>query len=153
MTKIQIRFGKKTKGWFDKMGITRLNLQIALNKALEKEFPDNKFRKKYINIKVDPRYLDSGYFFGSNTLEIGVAPFKRRYDKKSRRKEFVRDLLHEFRHWIQDKIFKVRETELDYSLEDINYKTKKYYNNKWEVDARKYASKNFQRAFRILFNK
>ena len=97
--------------------------------------------------------MDSGYYFGTNTLDIGVAPFRKKYDKKSRRRIFTRDLLHEFRHWIQDKLLKVKEKELDYTAEDVNNKTDKYYWNVWEVDARHYSTKHFQRTFRILFNK
>lgn len=152
MIKIQVRYGKKTADWFLRFGIKRSNLQQVFTKLLEKEFP-GKIINKAINIKVDVRYLDSGYYFGGNTLDIGVAPFRKKYDKKSRRRIFLRDLLHEFRHWIQDKILRVKEKELDYTAHDVDNKTDKYYWNVWEVDARKYSSKNFQRAYRILFNK
>lgn len=152
MIKIQVRYGKKTADWFLRFGIKRSNLQQVFTKLLEKEFP-SKIINKAINIKVDTRYLDSGYYFGGNTLDIGVAPFRKKYDKKSRRRIFLRDLLHEFRHWIQDKILKVKEKELDYTAHDVDNKTDKYYWNVWEVDARQYSSRNFQRAFRILFNK
>jgi hypothetical protein len=152
MIRIQVRYGKKTADWFLRFGIKRTKLQVAFNKLLEKEFP-GKDIKRAINIKVDTRYLDSGYYFGSNTLDIGVAPFRKKYDKKSRRRIFLRDLLHEFRHWIQDKLLRVKERELDYTAEDVNNKTDKYYWNVWEVDARQYSSKNFQCAFRVLFNK
>lgn len=152
MVKIQVRYGKKTAEWFLKFGIERSKLQLAFSKLLEKEFPDKKINRK-INIKADKRYLDSGYYFGSNTLDIGVAPFRKKYDKKSRRSVFVRDLLHEFRHWIQDKLLKVKEKELDYTASDVDNKTDKYYWNIWEVDARNYSSKNFQRVYRLLFNK
>ena len=152
MVKIQVRYSKKTAEWFLKFGVKRSKLQLAFCKLLKKEFPDKKINRK-INIKADKRYLDSGYYFGSNTLDIGVAPFRKKYDKKSRRRVFVRDLLHEFRHWIQDKLLKVKEKELDYTASDVDNKTDKYYWNVWEVDARNYSSKNFQRVYRLLFNK
>lgn len=152
MVKIQVRYGKKTAEWFLRFGVERKKLQKAFELLVEKEFPGKKINR-FINIKADARYLDSGYYFGTNTLDIGVAPFRKKYDKKSRRRIFTRDLLHEFRHWIQDKLLKVKEKELDYTAEDVNNKTDKYYWNVWEVDARQYSTKHFQRTFRILFNK
>lgn len=152
MVKIQVHYGKRTSKWFLRFGVERAKLQQLFNILLEKEFPNKKI-KRAINILADDRYLDSGYYFRSNTLEIGVAPFRKKYDKKSRRRVFTRDLLHEFRHWIQDKLLKVKEKELDYTANDVDNKTDKYYWNVWEVDARHYATKNFQRAFKILFGK
>lgn len=152
MAKIQVRYGKKTAAWFLKFGVERTKIQKAFALLLEKEFPNKKINM-FVNIKADDRYLDSGYYFGSNTLDIGVAPFRKKYDAKSRRRIFTRDLLHEFRHWIQDKLLKVKEKELDYTANDVDNKTDKYYWNVWEVDARNYSSKNFQRVFKILFNK
>ena len=115
MTRIQVRYGKKTAAWFLRFGVKRSKLQKAFTLLLCKEFPEKRI-KKFINVKADTRYLDSGYYFGSNTLDIGVAPFRKKYDKKSRRRIFTRDLLHEFRHWIQDKIMRVKEKELDYKI-------------------------------------
>lgn len=152
MVKIQVRYGKKTAEWFLRFGVKRKRLQKAFVVLLEKEFPNKKINK-FLNIKAETKYLDSGYYFGSNTLDIGVAPFRKKYDKKSRRRIFTRDLLHEFRHWIQDKLLKIKEKELDYTAEDVTNKTDKYYWNEWEVDARHYSTKNFQRVYRILFHK
>lgn len=152
MIKVKVKCSRKTKTWFKKYNIDTLKLEHIVENILLKDFP-RKNRFLHFSIKVDKKCLDSGYYFGSDTLEIGVAPWRKRYDKMSRRRIFLRDFLHELRHWIQDRIMNIKEWELDYTAEDVAYKTPRYYKNKWEIDARKFASKHFHKTFKTLFNK
>lgn len=152
MIKVKVRSNKKSKAWLNKYNFDLQRLEHIVEVILLKEFP-NKKRFLFFNIKVQPKSLDSGYYFGSDTLEIGVKPWRKKYDKLSRRRIFLRDFLHELRHWIQDRIMRVREDELDYTAEDVAYKTNRYYKNKWEIDARKFATKHFHKTFKSLFNK
>ena len=56
-----------------------------------------------------------------------------------KRKNFLKDLWHELRHFQQDKIYKMDMDE--YSLKDMNEINTKYYNSKIEKDARKYEKR------------
>jgi nicotinic acid phosphoribosyltransferase len=59
------------------------------------------------------------------------------FNKK--RRNFLRDLLHELRHFQQHIIYQMDMNE--YSLKDMNEITKEYYNSKIEIDARKYEKR------------
>ena len=59
------------------------------------------------------------------------------FNKK--RHNFLRDLLHELRHFQQDRIYQMDMNE--YSLKHMNGVTKEYYNSRIEVDARKYEKR------------
>lgn len=59
-----------------------------------------------------------------------------------KRKNFLRDVWHELRHFQQDKIYKMNMNE--YSLKDMNEINRSYYNSKIEKDARKYEKRFFK---------
>lgn len=59
-----------------------------------------------------------------------------------KRKNFLRDLLHELRHFQQDRIY---GWDMDqYSLKDINEGNRTYYQSKIEIDARKYEKRSLK---------
>jgi len=59
-----------------------------------------------------------------------------------KRKNFLRDLLHELRHFQQDRIY---GWDMDqYSLKDINEGNSTYYKSKIEIDARKYEKRSLK---------
>ena len=59
-----------------------------------------------------------------------------------KRKNFLRDLLHELRHFQQDRIY---GWDMDqYSLNDINKCNSTYYKSKIEIDARKYEKRSLK---------
>jgi hypothetical protein len=59
-----------------------------------------------------------------------------------KRKNFLRDLLHELRHFQQDRIYGWDMDE--YSLKDINEGNSTYYKSKIEIDARKYEKRSLK---------
>jgi hypothetical protein len=56
-----------------------------------------------------------------------------------KRRNFLRDVWHELRHFQQDRIYQMDMNE--YSLKAMNEGTKEYYNSKIEIDARKYEKR------------
>jgi hypothetical protein len=58
----------------------------------------------------------------------------------NKRKYFLRDLLHEIRHFQQDKIYGMNMDE--YSMKDMTEGTGAYYNSKIEKDARKFEKRS-----------
>lgn len=145
--RIYLKVNSRGQKWFKEAGVKRKRLENALNILLQKEFPKRRIERE-IKIVVN-QDEGSGYYFGTPELMIGLGGLK--YESKLDPKTFViKDLLHEFRHWIQDNVLKVKEKELDYTVEDIDNFSNKYYRNKWEIDARRYAAKNYKKVLKLI---
>lgn len=145
--RIYLKVNSRGQVWCRKNGINRRKLESALNMLLEKEFPRKRIERE-IKIIIN-KDEGSGYYFGTPELMIGLGGLK--YEKKLDSKSFVvKDILHEFRHWIQDNVLKIKEKELDYTVEDIDNFTNKYYRNKWEIDARRYAAKYYKKVLKLI---
>ena len=95
----------------------------------------------------------SGYYFGFDELHIteNLGQNGRGRDKKL--ETFTYHLLHEFRHWVQDNVFNVAESKLNYTDQDVDKESRAYCYNRWEVDARRFErryKKEFIDLYRLL---
>jgi len=148
---IKLRSTRKTRAW---LSLNKINL-IALSQATSALFSDiykpGKPRYITLTLQVDK---NSGYFFGTNKIYLCRNPD---YTAKTlKQKKFVIFLhfLHEFRHWMQSSIFKVKDSELTYTNEDVEYNRKKYRCNKYEKDARRFERRYVRKFMKyyIAFN-
>lgn len=74
---------------------------------------------------------------------IGIVTYSVENTKLNiKRKNFLRDLLHELRHFQQNRIYKWNMNE--YTLKDIDEGNSRYYKSKIEIDARKYEKRSLK---------
>lgn len=135
---INLKPTKKTKIW---LNANKINI-VALSQAISALFSDIYKPKKYklitITLQVDS---SSGYCFGTDKIFLCNDPDYTARSLKQKKFVIFLHFLHEFRHWMQSNIFKIKDSELSYSEEDVTFNRKKYRNNKHEIDARVFERK------------
>jgi len=139
---------KKTIPWLTKNNIDVNALQYALSMMYADIAPSSRFTKTNLILQVDHLRDSSTYIFGTNKIYICSDPD---YLAKSRKQKiFVIFLhfLHEFRHWMQSEVLGIKDRDIRYTEEDIQKNSKKYWNNKYEVDARNFEKKYVRKFMR-----
>ena len=123
-------------------------LNIILNQVRMKKKPDHTELQE-IKSKGD----SSGYYFGFNEVYITENLDQHGWGREKKLDTFISHFLHEFRHWMQDNVFGVAESKLNYTDEDCDKERRAYCYNKWEVDARRFErryKKEFIEVYHIL---
>ena len=111
-----------------------------------------KKKPKHIEIQIMKSKGDcSGYYFGFDELHITENLDQNGWSRDKKLDTFVSHLLHEFRHWIQDNMFGVCESKLNYTDEDCDKERRIYCYNKWEVDARRFE-RRYKKDFIDLYH-
>lgn len=105
------------------------SLEKAINVVVNQLVPINENKNK--TIKVSYTKGCNQYFFGKNAILIGE------HDVKYRERVFLKTFLHEFRHWVQDKIYKINYNK-NYVDYDVN--AAKYYKCPIEKDSRLFTA-------------
>ena len=136
---------KFTINWLKRNNIKLHIVDQILTIVVSKE---KKSRKDYmydIDVCIDEEY-SSGYYFGINEMNISSQACL--YEDRERKlKSFLANLLHEFRHWMQDRLLGISAEELDYTTKDVKNSTSKYWNNKHEIDARDFEVKYMEKCY------
>jgi|TARA_X000001316_G_C918647_1_gene32787 hypothetical protein len=135
---VDIKLDNKTKKEFKKLSIDKNQLNSFCN------FIINEYKKtrKIWNYNLDIKGMNepsSGYYFDHNEMELSLLAPNRGIKKK--REWVLSSFFHEFRHFMQDNIDKVSGRKMNYSEEDVEKCSNKYYYNKYEVEARKFEEK------------
>ena len=138
---------KYTKRWLQRHNIKLSILEHILTAVIAKESPAKKDYMYDIDIVIDKEY-SSGYYFGVPELHISsqACNYKTRENKL---KAFLTNTLHEFCHWMQDKILHVKGEELDYTTTDIVEESSKYWDNKHEIQARGFEAKYVDKCYNL----
>lgn len=136
---------KFTKNWLKCNNINLHIIERILSTVASKEKLSKKDWMYDLDISVEKDY-SSGYYFGVNELHISsqACEYKQR---KRKLQSFLTNVLHEFRHWIQDKLFGVPGEELDYTSKDVENSAAAYWNNKHEIDARAFEVTYMQKCY------
>ena len=138
MILVNCKFNSKVKELFRKVDINLKELERFSNFILNEYKGTRKVWAYDLNVKL----IDcntSGYYFGSDLIEIGKRTTKRSKSKK--REWYLSSYFHELCHFAQDNLDKVRESKLDYTEEDASKCTDKYYRNPHEIQARQWEEK------------
>jgi hypothetical protein len=137
---------KKTVDWLKANGLNICAMQYALTMLYSDIMPCKRVKKKTIILQTDYKSGSSAYTFGTNKIFICSDPYM--YSNTKRQKKFIIFLhfLHEFRHWMQSRVFKVSDSQIKYTQEDVDNNTKRYRNNRFEKDATKFE-KQYVRKF------
>ena len=138
-----------------------INVKLSCDKAINKKFKTYGIKKRklenlltlFVNDECATRkwwWYDirvtgmkgttSGYVWDSDKLEIAL---RAAYcnTQKERELYFVQSIVHEFCHWVQNRIMKVPSKALDYSDKDVDNRTENYLNNVHEIHARAWEDK------------
>ena len=137
---------KKTIDWLKANDLNICAMQYALTMLYSDIMPCKRVKKKTIILQTDYKSGSSAYTFGTNKIFICSDPYM--YSNTKRQKKFIIFLhfLHEFRHWMQSRVFKVSDSQIKYTQEDVDNNTKRYRNNRFEKDATKFE-KQYVRKF------
>ena len=141
----KIQANQETENWFKKYKIFVPALSFALTCIFNDNIATKKLKRTKLIISVDKKNHFSSYTFNTNKIFLCKDPLV--CSKKRRQKMYVifLHLLHEFRHWIQSEIYKVKDSELKYSDDDAEKNKKNYRCNKYEKDANLFERKNIDK--------
>lgn len=131
----------KSKKWIKSHGIDLRAVSSALSLLISEIHPTVKVRQ--ITLKLQIKFNgDSEYRFNTNKIYICDKPYYNGDSKTTQQKHIFDHMLHEFRHWMQSRVYKVGVREIDYTEEDVLNNTNIYYRNKLEIDARQFVRAN-----------
>jgi hypothetical protein len=131
---------EKSKLWIEDHKIDLRALSSALTMLMVEIHPSIKIQTITITLQILPNSDFSQYHFKTNKIQICDEPYIKRGDSMTRKhREIFDHFLHEFRHWMQSRIYKIGIKEVNYTDEDVMNNTNAYYRNRLEVDARQFV--------------
>jgi hypothetical protein len=135
---VDFKFDTKTKKVFKKLNIKEKQLSSFSNFIINEQKNTRKLWHYVMDIKGKDED-SSGYYFGHNEMDLSLKGPSRRI--KDKRTWIISSFFHELKHFIQDNVDNVSGRRMDYSDEDVERCSNKYYYNKYEVEARKFEEK------------
>jgi len=140
---------KKSKPWFEDNNVNLHAMEAALSLLFAELEPTISTRRKVLTLQIMYDANFSDYTFSTDRIRLCGNPTDSNNPSKIKRKRaFFNHFLHEFRHWMQCRVYKVGSTKINYTDKDVEYNTNAYYRNECEVDARQ-----FERAHAAKFYK
>ena len=150
MITIDLSASSRVKRWLKDNKINFRTLQQTAHIFFNQIQRRSKYNKLY-DIKIMVCHNNSsGYYFGFNEVHITENLDQNGWSKEKKLETFVCHFLHELRHWMQDNLLRVDEHKLNYSDQDCEDETNKYYYNEWEVDARRFE-RRYKKEFIDLY--
>jgi hypothetical protein len=125
--------------WFKKNGYDLKAMGAATSMLFAEVEPGAITRKITLIVQVDVGADESGYKFYTNKIYLCDEPDLRAKSQKKKELAIFEHFLHEFRHWMQDRIYKISHTQLNYSQDDATQNRNVYFKNEHEVDARRFS--------------
>ena len=148
MVTIRLMPTPKTVRYLKRDGIDVLILETILNFYLR--YIDTRKRAFRYNIKldIDCRKTSSEYYFKHNEFIIaGLKQTGAESKTKAARLEYLLShLMHEYRHFVQDRIFHRDVSEITYEDSDVRDGSDAYYDNPLEKDANRFEDKSLPKA-------
>lgn len=137
---------KKSVPWFREHQIDIYAMETAVTLLFAEFEPSPVARRKILTIQIMYGADASDYTLQTDKIRICDEPYRRAYSIKQKKIQFFRTFLHEFRHWMQSRIYKISNSEVSYTDDDVERNTNAYYRNKHEIDAR-----HFERTYITKF--
>jgi hypothetical protein len=91
---------------------------------------------------------ESSYRFTTNKIHLCDDPDENAKSKRKKELAIFDHFLHEFRHWMQSKVYKLSHTKLSYTDDDVFHNTRAYFHNDLEVDARRFSKQYMKKFYR-----
>ena len=146
---------KNSIPWFDNNKVDLQAMEAALSLLFAELEPTISTRRKVLTLQIMYDANFSDYIFTTDKIRLCGNPTAKNNPSIIQRKTaFFNHFLHEFRHWMQSRVYKMGSTKIDYTDKDVEMNTNAYYRNECEVDARRfertYAPKfyKYYRAFK-----
>jgi len=142
----------KSVKWFNDNNYDLKAMGAAISMIFAEVEPGAITRKITLTLQVDVGANESGYIFYTDKIHLcdtpNVKPSTPPKSQKQRDLALFDDFLHEFRHWMQNRIYKISHTALAYSTEDVNNNRHAYFRNEHEVDARRFAKQHVSKFYK-----
>ena len=140
---------KNSKLWFEENKVNLHAMEAALSLLFAELEPTISTRRKVLTLQIMYDADFSDYTFKTDKIRLCGNPTNTNKPSIIKRKRaFFNHFLHEFRHWMQSRVYKVGSTRINYTDKDVEHNTNAYYRNECEVDARQ-----FERAYATKFYK
>jgi len=136
---ISINPTQKSKKWLKKHKLDVKAMSSAISLLLAEIHPSVKVHHVKLTLQIRFNKDDSEYRFKTDKICICETPYYTNDSEIKKQNEIFNHFLHEFRHWMQSKLYKTSSREISYTEEDILYNTNAYYRNKLEIDARQFV--------------
>lgn len=155
MLVLKLQPTKRAKRYLDRTNLDAKAMETVLNFFIQPFSQSRKLRFLVLHLDIDCRRMSSECVFGANLIVLtGIHTVPKRRDSLSAHTVYIfHHLMHEFRHFIQDVIFKKTYKDITYDLRDVKEETMAYVDNKLEIDANKferYATKKALRIYKLL---
>ena len=144
MIYLDIKFDKSIKKLFKDLDIKESKLKNFSHYIINET--KNTRKNHFYNIDVKGiKSTSSGYYFGTSDkeqdveMELAIKSGYRKIEK--RRKYLLQSLFHELVHFKQDKFDSISGKKLNYSEKDVTDTSAAYWDNPYEVEARKLEEK------------
>ena len=138
----------KSMQWFIDNGYDLKAMGAATSMLFAEVEPGAITRKINLTVQVAIGANESGYVFTTNKIYLCDEPDTKARSNKQKELAIFDHFLHEFRHWMQSRIYKISHTELSYSLEDAEHNRHAYFRNEHEVDARRFAKQHLLKFYK-----
>lgn len=139
MIVVNYKFDKKTLAKFKQLKIDVKKLKRFSNFIINEYKSTRKLWVYDLTIEGKDQY-DSGYYGGHNEIELAMKSYKRTL--KNKREWLLSSFFHELCHFCQDNLeYASFHKRMNYSDEDVERGTDKYYKNPLEIEARKFEEK------------
>jgi len=125
--------------WFEENSYDLKAIGAATSMLFAEVEPGTITRKITLIVQVDIGADESGYKFYTNKIYLCDKPSTTAKSRKQKERALFEHYLHEFRHWMQNRIYKVSHTQLTYNQEDVDLNRNAYFRNEHEVDARRFS--------------
>jgi len=139
MLVFKLKLTEKSVPWFEDHRLDVRAMESALSILFAEVEATNRIRKVIITIQVLYNTESSDYTFETNKIRLSDSPYFNNSSKKEMTNAIFDHFLHEFRHWMQSRIYKVSHTKINYTDQDVELNTNAYYKNEYEVDARQFS--------------
>lgn len=130
---------EKSRAWFDEHNLNTNAMGAALSLLIAEVHPIVHVRSTTIVCQVAYNSDESGYAYKTNKIYLCDAPYRRGDSQSKKHREIFDHFLHEFRHWMHAKVYRLGVRELSYTTEDVLNNTNAYYRNRLEIDARQFT--------------
>jgi hypothetical protein len=138
----------KSVKWFKTHNYDLKAMGAATSMLFAEVEPGAITKKITLKLQVDIGADESGYKFYNDKIYLCDEPDSRARSQRRKELAIFNHFLHEFRHWMQNRIYKISHTALDYSQEDADLNRHIYFRNEHEVDARRFAKQYVNKFYR-----
>ena len=139
---------KSSIPWFEDHRIDLRAMEASLTLLFAELEPSIITKDKTLTIQILYGSEESYYLFTTDKLRICDEPDSKAKSARQKNIAFFDHFLHEFRHWMQSRIYKVSGNKLTYDADDVERYAHAYFRNEYEVDARQFARNHIKKFYK-----